>query len=149
FRLMELARVYKEYWQELERLDLRDQHLLAFRTRELLSRQPVPALDFTWLLADGFDRFNRLQLQVLKGLSESCSRTTITFDYVDKSRPDYAKYHQDYLWKEVSYQQLLSVLDLDPASKAVRHVDPAATSREVEHFSALDRFLEVDEIARQ
>ncbi len=146
-RLTELSSIYKAYWQELESLGLRDQHLLAFVARQLLMSSAKPVLSLDWLLVDGFDRFNRLQLQLLEGLSQHCRETTITFDYVDSSTAAGEEYEQDYLWKAASYQQLLDYLHLNCLTPAVKN--PPKAPRKTTVFSALDRYLEVSEIAGQ
>lgn len=142
-RLIDLASIYQAYWHDLQVLGYLDQHLLAFKARELLFGNPNSGLNLNWIIADGFDRFNRLQLQVLLGLSRHSKRTTITFDFVDKSLPYYESYMQDYLWKEYSYSQLLSILEPE-----LTFVDPTEMPRECETFSALDRYMEMHEIAR-
>lgn len=143
-KMIELARIYDAYWQELERVGYFDQHMLAFASRAALFDREREQLKLDWVVADGFDRFNRLQLQVLSGLARHAGRTTITFDFVDQSRPYWDSYRQDYTWKEVSYQQLL--MQLEPT---LLHIDPPLRKKETAVTSTLDRYFEMDEIARQ
>lgn len=160
YRLSELARVYRGYWQALEEMQLSDSHMLAFRARQLLTTNPGTRAGeteatlssralFDWLMVDGFDRFNPLQLQVLQGLARQSNRLTITFDYVDEHRPNYETYKQDYLWKESSYKQLLATFGLAAQSPVVRYAEAPASSRSQDVFSCLDQYMELDEIARR
>jgi ATP-dependent helicase/nuclease subunit B len=142
-KIIELARIYEAYWRELKRVGYVDQHMLAFSARKALFDSNCQ-LSLDWVIADGFDRFNRLQLQVLSGLSRHAGRTTITFDFVDQSRSYYEGYRQDYTWKDVSYQQLLTQLE-----PALMHVDPPERTKKTAVVSTLDRYFEMDEIARR
>ncbi len=144
FPLIELARIYERYWQELARLDCQDQHMLAFKAREVLFAGDRLPLGAAWLAADGFDRFNRLQLEVLSGLARHVERTSITFDYVDESSCHYQRYREEYLWKAESYRQLTEAL-----SPAIEQCQPGESARAQEVFSCLDRYLEMEEIARR
>ncbi len=81
-RYMELARIYEAYWLELERLNIYDERKLAYKTREILNKLDRSALQLGFLAVDGFDRFNRLQLQVFSALSEQADKSAICFDYI-------------------------------------------------------------------
>jgi len=140
-RYMELARIYEAYWQELERLNIYDERKLAYKTREILNNLDSGVLSLGFLAVDGFDRFNRLQLQVLSALAEQADRTVICFDYVDSSRSD------DYRWKEKSIRELHEIFGarLKPIEKAIdRDFAPA----QPELWRSLDRMMEMDEIVR-
>ena len=144
-RYVELAKIYQMYWQELERLNLMDERQVAFALREILSAGVfAPALQNVFV--DGFDRFNKLQLQIFAALSQFSKSMTITFDYAELE----GKIHPDYVWKESSYAALNSQLQgkfrVQPFETAVARTEPPI---EVSRFSVTDRFFEMEEVARR
>lgn len=138
-RYRELAGIYQAYWEELDAMGYLDTKRQAFVCRESLFASEC-SLKFGWLVIDGFDRFSRLQAQIIKGLSLRSELTTVLFDYVPQMHlPEYA-------WKEDSYKELVTELAVQPELVSA----PAtAVAPKVESFSALDRFAEMQEIARR
>ncbi len=153
-RYMELARIYDRYWQELRRLGYIDQRGLAFKTREILSARRDPAnreLNLGRIFIDGFDRFNRLQLQVFSGMSAHAQSLQICFDYDVREANT-----EEYRWKNSSYAEMKEVFGsrlveknelvgdiVKSFSGNVSNVDVA------QKFRTLDRYFEVQEIARR
>jgi ATP-dependent helicase/DNAse subunit B len=139
-RYLEMAAVYEGYWQRLDELGCCDQKQLAFRAREILSQGEDIRFDF--VAVDGFDRFSRLQAQVIKGLCTHARKARILFDYVPED-----PIPEDYQWKTESFAELIDELGQSftansPEFRALEAVAPAM-------FSTLDRFMEMQEIARR
>lgn len=139
-RFMELAAIYQSYWQELETLGIFDERKLAYKSREVVGNLDEGALGIGLLAVDGFDRFNKLQVQVLAALTAQARMTVINFDYVSDD--------DNYSWKEKSYRDLTAALGRD-----VKVVQTAAKSTlnspaPIEMARSLDRFMEMEEVAR-
>lgn len=149
-RYMELARIYDRYWQELQRLGYIDQRGLAFKAREVLSSDRE--LNLGRIFIDGFDRFNRLQLQVFNGMSSHAESLQICFDYDVREANS-----EEYRWKNSAYAEMKEVFGhrlverknelvgdiIKNFSANVSSVDGA------QKFRTLDRYFEVQEIARR
>lgn len=150
-RHIELARVFKEYWLRLDELGCTDQKRLALSCREMLAKKKVPGLHLRWLIIDGFDRISPLQAEVMHGLSQHASNTRIAFDYVlpeqrGVDNPDYEAAEDDYSWKESSFDELTRRFAVTPSFLAL----PGAPSGpQQDAFRTLDRFMEMEEIARR
>ena len=149
-RYVELARIYQEYWRELDRLGYIDQRRLAFTVQERLSGKHIANLSLGFLAVDGFDRFNPLQLQVLSVLSLYATRTAICFDYAG----DGGVAAEDYAWKESSNRKLIEIFGKehtirDSATLSFKRPATVDRCRQMEKFRAPDRFLEMEEIARR
>jgi ATP-dependent helicase/DNAse subunit B len=146
-RYVELAKIYGLYWQELKRLNLMDERQVAFALRETLSSGTfTPTLQHFFV--DGFDRLNKLQLQVFAELSKHVAKMAITFDYAEVD----GRVHPDYVWKESSYQSLNTQLrgQFNLVSFAERGASLAQEERAPAHkFSVTDRLSEMEEIARR
>jgi ATP-dependent helicase/DNAse subunit B len=144
-RYVELAKIYKHYWQELERLNLMDERQVAFGLRELLNAGLfMPSLQNVFI--DGFDRFNKLQLQIFSELARFVNSMVISFDYAEQD----GKIHPDYVWKETSYAALNAQLQGQFAvQKFEVNGSERGTSTKVSRFSVTDRFFEMEEIARR
>jgi ATP-dependent helicase/DNAse subunit B len=144
-RYVELAKIYKRYWHELERLNLMDERQVAFGLRELLnSGQFQPSLQNIFI--DGFDRFNKLQLQIFSELSRFVDSMVISFDYAEQD----GKIHPDYVWKETSYTALNTQLQGQFAVQKFEVNGAESTANlKVSRFSVTDRFFEMEEIARR
>jgi ATP-dependent helicase/DNAse subunit B len=144
-RYVELAKIYKRYWHELERLNLMDERQVAFGLRELLNSGLFqPSLQNIFI--DGFDRFNKLQLQIFSELARFVDSMVISFDYAEQD----GKIHPDYVWKETSYTALNTQLQ---GQFLVQNFDVKDLERtvnpKVSRFSVTDRFFEMEEIARR
>ncbi|MBX9771372.1 MAG: exodeoxyribonuclease V subunit gamma [Candidatus Obscuribacterales bacterium] len=137
----ELALVYDGYWKKLDQLGLLDQRRLAFQAREVLESKKIAGLNFDWLICDGFDRISGLQAKVIEGLSKHTIKTCLLFDF----EPEQESQLKQYQWKERGYIDLVNVLKPKMRSTSAIH----GTPRYEEVFSALDRFVEVQEIARR
>ncbi|MFA6212685.1 MAG: PD-(D/E)XK nuclease family protein [Candidatus Obscuribacterales bacterium] len=142
-RYMELGRVYEAYWQELESLNVFDERKLAYKTREILNNLDPDVLSIGLLAVDGFDRFNRLQLQVLSSIAKQSERTIIAFDYV--AAPNFA--HTNYSWKDKSLSELKEAF-APILREIVRNSSDAVEPRRIS-FRALDRLMEMEEVARE
>lgn len=146
-RYVELAKIYGLYWQELERLNLMDERQVAFALRETLSTGGYkPSLQHFFV--DGFDRLNKLQLQIFGELSKHVTKMTVTFDYAEAD----GKIHPDYVWKESSYQSLntqlrgqFNVVSFTPRVEFQVHDKSTAPHK----FAVTDRLSEMEEIARR
>lgn len=144
-RYVELAKIYKRYWHELERLNLMDERQVAFGLRELLnSGQFEPSLQNIFI--DGFDRFNKLQLQIFSELARFVNSMVISFDYAEQD----GMIHPDYVWKETSYTALNSQLQGQFAIQTFEAKESERIAKpKVSRFSVTDRFFEMEEIARR
>ncbi|MCB9468754.1 MAG: exodeoxyribonuclease V subunit gamma [Candidatus Obscuribacterales bacterium] len=140
---VELARIYKRYWHELDEIGFLDSRRLAFSCREHLAARRDGDKLFGFVGVDGFDRFNRLQLDVLREISRFSENLTICFDYLKDI--DSAAERQEYIWKESSFQDLISTFK-DANLRWVQA--PAATPATVSSIRAVDRYLEMEEVAR-
>jgi ATP-dependent helicase/nuclease subunit B len=160
---IELARIYEAYWRELERLNIYDERKLAYKTREVLNNLDRAVLPVGFLAVDGFDRFNRLQLQVLSALSEQADRSVICFDYLyppdeqngnglaPDSSDSYRQTYEDYRWKEKSVREMveafgdrLKKIDYSKSRPSENHLPPTTSS-----WRSLDRMMEFDEVVRR
>ncbi|HEY9720160.1 MAG TPA: hypothetical protein V6C69_21960, partial [Trichormus sp.] len=141
-RYIELSRIYERYWQTLAERGYVDERGAAFAARQALS-QSRQVLNLGFVAADGFDRFNPLQLHILEGLAGQASHTRICFDYLPPELDDKG----DYVWKEQSFLELESTF----AIAERRMVKPPQDERkepDIKKVRLLDRFLECAEIAR-
>lgn len=157
-RHYELALVYSGYWEQLDRIGYLDNRRIAFKCREVLAarnklskgsdKAPKNAEKplFGFVGIDGFDRFNHLQLQVLRELSEHCNKAIVCFDY-SQEQTDEAR--REYMWKDSSFEDLKRIfnkadyiwIDGDESTMTAR--------TPIEAFKTVDRFLEMEEIARK
>lgn len=169
-RYLELARIYEEYWRALDRIGYHDRRRVAFAAREILFQGSLagadgkgsghgaaPTLSFALMAVDGFDRISRLQAQVILGMSRLSRQTKVIFDYQAGSQE--CPLEDEYLWKQSSYEELVRTLPIEAPVPFARTVvrgnasSPPAEfpDRQPAHrktFCALDRFLEMQEIAR-
>lgn len=144
-RYMELGRIYEAYWQELESLNVFDERKLAYKTREVLNNLDENALSLGFFAVDGFDRFNRLQIQVLHGLTRQAERTVINFDYIEETGDN-----QNYSWKTRSVNQMREAFAADLVEKPfTERVLAEKTGPAVINFRTIDRMMEMEEIARE
>jgi ATP-dependent helicase/nuclease subunit B len=141
-RYIELARIYERYWQTLSDRGYVDERGAAFAARQALA-QRQGSLNLGFVAADGFDRFNLLQLNILEGLARQASHTRICFDYLAPEQDD----TDDYVWKEQSFLELDSTF----AAAERRMVEPPQADRQpqdIKKVRLLDRFFECAEIAK-
>lgn len=137
-RHVEIARVYEAYWQELEAADLYDERKLAYKAREYFAGKGANILGLGILAVDGFDRFNRLQIQVLESLSGQCEHMSICFDYAPLP---------EYQWKQKSVNDLHAVFGnrlMERSIERSTEIKPPTIG-----FKTLDRFSEMDEVVRR
>ncbi len=142
-RYMELAKIYERYSKELSAMRYYDERGVAFAARSMLSRPEVD-LKLGMVAADGFDRFNSLQLHVLAGLSEHAQKTRICFDYVPPEQDPSSEYG----WKEASFAELQSVFR-NAEHRQIRLDQSIIVVPETKMSRMLDRFFEAQEVARQ
>ncbi len=148
-RYFDLATIYQHYWQELEEIGLVDQRQVGFKLLAALNANDAAVLGIGDVIVDGFDRFNKLQLKVFSALSRFAQSLTICFDFASDEN---GHAHEDYLWKESSYQELLALFA--GRSRIVSFVLPlerslTRTGYTLPKFSCTDRFLEMEEVARR
>jgi len=163
-RYMELARIYEAYWQELERLNIYDERKLAYKTREVLNNLDPSVLQIGFFAVDGFDRFNRLQMQVLSALAAQADQSVICFDYIfpPQSSPqppatnnenggNIRQTYEDYRWKEKSMRDMSDIfgdkLSLRPVGENLPQPFTAPASKHT--WRSLDRMMEMDEVVRR
>lgn len=157
-RLLELALVYRRYCEKLQELGGHDQKSMAMLSREAIFAEQRD--DFGILLIDGFDRVSHLQGQIFAGLARCSEKTRIAFDYVSETlqasaeslpAPEGLRQSvEDYRWKEASFDEL--ILNLQPRIRLISSADAADKSRSsctLESSSSLDRFIEMQELARK
>lgn len=149
---LELALVYKHYWEELDRIGYMDNRRLAFKCREVLAARDASKPLFGFVGVDGFDRFNHLQLQVLHELSRHSSKSIICFDYSEETSDDARR---EYMWKDTSFEDLKRVFskaefcwnDADLTNGG--QVGSPTSTVPIDAIKTVDRFLEMEEIARK
>jgi ATP-dependent helicase/nuclease subunit B len=134
---MEFAEIYSHYYQELLKRGCLDEKFQAMQLCKLLSEDTPVGPNYGVVIFDGFDRYNRLQVQLAKRLAARSQKVLILFDYVQGS--------EDYIWKESCYRMLEQELSIEP------NIIPARTHKTAafDSFTSLDRFTEMQEIARQ
>ncbi len=137
----ERALVYDGYWKKLDELGLLDKRRLGFLAQELLNSGKISGLGFDWFICDGFDRISGLQSKVIEGLTRHAAKTCLLFDF----EPEQESRLKQYQWKERGYIDLVNVLK--PQTRPTPAIKVAQRQDEV--FSALDRFVEMQEIARR
>lgn len=152
--LLELARVYQQYFQRLKELEFFDQKSLALAAREEIFKRKE--MDYDLLLIDGFDRVSHLQAQIFAGLSKRARKTKMTFDYLsadtETSELDEKQKHgrsiiaDDYRWKDSSFKELVNNLNPQILRRNAHEDNSVPT---IESVSLLDPFLEMVEVARQ
>lgn len=138
-RYVELARIYGEYWNELDNLGYIDSRRLAFKCREVLALQENK-LKIDTIAFDGFDRFNKLQMGVFNELAPHADHLKIVFDY-DESDPE----NVQYIWKGPNYKDLMD--GFASAHKRVFEKN-AIVQAPIECFRTVDRAFEMDHVAR-
>jgi len=145
-RHYELALIYKCYWDELDRIGYLDNRRVAFKCREVLAAREVDVPLFGFVGVDGFDRFNHLQLQVLRELGKHSRKSYVCFDY---SHEETDEARREYMWKDSSFedlQRIFSSVDFQWIDEGDR---TSSSPIQMEAFKAVDRFLEMEEIARK
>jgi ATP-dependent helicase/DNAse subunit B len=145
-RHYELALVYRGYWEELDRIGYLDNRRVAFKCREVLAARNSGEPLFGFVGIDGFDRFNHLQLQVLRELSDHTRKSIVCFDYNQEETDDARR---EYMWKDTSFDDLKRIFN--HASFLWSDGDESTMSARapMEAFKTVDRFLEMEEIARK
>lgn len=149
-RYMELAQLYKDFWQCLDAIKQVDRRRMVFKLLQALSDQDSSA-SLSLIAFDGFDRFNPLQLKTIQELSRHAQKLLVSFDYLFPEEDT----QQNYSWKKNSYAQLSAILadkvifkqisaQLDSASQLSKP-DKLLT----EQFVASDRYFEMNQIAAQ
>ena len=137
-RYVELARIYGEYWHELDTLGYLDSRRLAFRCREVLSEHK--SLEIDTIAFDGFDRFNKLQIGVFSELKVHAKNLKIVFDY-DESDSE----NVQYIWKGPNHADLMSAFP--GAGKRVFKKEEIKQAP-LNCFKTVDRAFEMEHVAR-
>jgi len=138
-RYVELARIYGEYWTELDNLGYIDSRRLAFKCREVLAAAENN-LKIDTIAFDGFDRFNKLQMGVFGELAPHAEHLKLVFDY-DQSDPE----NVQYIWKGPNYTDLMETFV--NAEKRVFSKNEIAQAP-IECFRTVDRPFEMDHVVR-
>lgn len=139
-RYVELARIYGEYWNELDNLGYIDSRRLAFKCREVLASDTENKLKIDTIAFDGFDRFNKLQMGVFSELAPHADNLKIVFDY-DEKDPE----NVQYIWKGANYSDLIE--SFPQAEKRIFAKDPLLQAP-IECFKTVDRAFEMDHVVR-
>ncbi len=139
-RYVELARIYGEYWNELDNLGYIDSRRLAFKCREVLASDTENKLNIDTIAFDGFDRFNKLQMGVFSELAPHADNLKIVFDY-DENDPE----NVQYIWKGANHSDLIE--SFPQAEKRVFSKDPLLQAP-IECFKTVDRAFEMDHVVR-
>ncbi len=160
-RQIELAQVYELYWQELEKIEYADNRMLAFKCREVLAKRERTEAMYGFVGVDGFDRFSKLQLQVLEQLVHHSQRAEICFDYVDEinattnsaggaegNETDQVN-RIEYVWKQSSFQELKETFPASQHHWLELEAERFDAARGKDCFHTVDRFLEMEEVARR
>lgn len=150
-RFYEFAIIYERYWQELNRIGYLDNRRIAFACREALAASSLEEPMFSFVGVDGFDRFNQLQLSVLSELSRHSEQTVICFDYIEEGGLRHSE-REEYLWKDSSFEDLKSAFPVSAFTCTNNyddwHPDEHMESLDISAVQTVDRFFEMDEIAR-
>jgi ATP-dependent helicase/DNAse subunit B len=135
---LEIARVYQNYFHELDRIGYLDSKRIAFLAREIL-HSGVNNLRYGFFLVDCFDRLNPLQIQIFEGLARLSTKACIIFDYEDGEQ-----FQKEYQWKEENYKDLVTLLNPKITYANRSHYDYAPS---VETSSFSDRIAEIEATA--
>lgn len=141
----ELAKIYAEYWHQLDELKCLDQKRVAFASRSALSEARAENFRLRWLLVDGFDRISPLQAEVIHALSAHAAETQIAFDYIDPENRSEAD-SEEYGWKDSSYEEIRSRFSVAPIYV---HSEQSVGNAEQLAFKTLDPYFEMTEVARR
>lgn len=87
-RLVELAMIYAAYQNRLREHNWADLAGIAWLTADALQRHANLALDWSFLVVDGFDNFTEVQLAILQMLSQRVNETIVTLTGVDDDHRD-------------------------------------------------------------
>ncbi|QQR59396.1 MAG: exodeoxyribonuclease V subunit gamma [Candidatus Melainabacteria bacterium] len=139
-RYVELARIYGEYWNELDNLGYIDSRRLAFKCREVLAADTENKLKIDTIAFDGFDRFNKLQMGVFSELAPHADNLKIVFDYDEADAENV-----QYIWKGANYSDLME--SFAQAEKRIFSKDPLLQAP-IECFKTVDRAFEMDHVVR-
>ncbi len=148
-RYVELAEIYKDYWQSLDSIKHVDKRRLVFKLLQVLMDQKNSA-SFGFIAFDGFDRFNPLQLKTIHELARHSRKLIVSFDYL----PPEEDHEQMYLWKKNSYAQLRAILGEKLAfNRELRQANGSQPEQprkvSIEKFVTTDRYFEMTQIAAQ
>ena len=170
---VELAQIYAAYEKAVQETKYIDHHGLVFGFTNLLNKSTHINCLSDFIIIDGFDRFNTMQLELLKALAKHVEHLYIAFDYKEPGD----NLFEEYAWKKRSYEQMLALLssefefssfksidshdptasidfaDAAPAADAIdftNATDPTNltdSKRPIEFFAASDRLAEMSIIA--
>lgn len=136
---LEIARVYQNYWHELDRIEYLDSKRAAFQARGILHSGRIKNLRFGFFLVDCFDRLSPLQIQIFEGLARLSTKCSIVFDYETNEQ-----LQKEYQWKEENYKDLVSLLNPKITYANRSHYDYAPN---VQTSSLSDRIAEIETTA--
>ncbi len=137
-----LAKIYKCYWDKLNSLKYLDERQLVFQLIQIISQQSN--FNLGDIIIDGFDRFNKLQLQFLTQLLPCANNITMSFDYAQSNGFS----NNEYQWKQFSYdlisQQYAKYFNIINVND-----ENNFRLRQLEIYEAFDFNDEISTIARQ
>ncbi len=138
----ELAEIYSAYENAMSELNYIDQHGSVLQLTDFLNNNKQIKRLSNFIAVDGFDRFNSMQLDLLKALSKHVEELYISFDY-EKPQDNL---FEEYEWKVRSYDQIKAHLaesfEFKPIAKKVEEGKVP-----VETLNASDRIAEMVIIA--
>ncbi len=138
----ELAQIYAAYEKAVEELKCLDHHGLVFKLIEALKKNKEAIWLSDFIVVDGFDRLNTLQIDLLKALAEHTEKLLISFDYAEPTDSLF----EEYAWKRRSYEQIKNLLGKIFEFKSVINTVDNQKGK-IETFVATDRLAEMSTIA--
>ncbi len=139
----ELAQIYLQYENTLRSSKYIDKHGVMFKLIDLLKVSNKADWLNDFIIVDGFDRWHKLQLQLLKVLARHVPQLYISFDY-QKSGNDL---FEEYSWKETSYEQINNLLKDAFTFSEITVESKEQPEKITEVFAASDRIAEMSMIA--
>ena len=144
--IAELAQIFSAYQKALKDLNYTDQHGLVLQLTEFLNNnQNIHCLS-NFIVVDGFDRFNSMQLGLLKALTKHVEELYISFDYDEPGK----NLFEEYGWKIRSKNEIDKLLaDAFAISSVEGKVETqiGKACSNIESLAATDRLSEMEIIA--
>jgi ATP-dependent helicase/nuclease subunit B len=135
----ELADIFSAYQKAMRELNYTDQHGSVLQLTDFLNNNKQLTWLSNFIVVDGFDRFNYMQLDLLKALAGQIEQVYVSFDY-DQPQDNL---FEEYAWKVRSYEQIKTQLGNSFEFKAIAS-NPSNEKVSIETLSASDRLTEIE-----
>ncbi len=138
----ELAEIFSAYQKAMRELNYTDQHGSVLQLTDFLNSNKQIKWLSDFIVFDGFDRFNAMQLDFLEALAKHVNELYVSFDY-EKPQDNL---FEEYEWKTRSYDQLTAHLNKWFEFKSIAK-DTTVQKAAIETLNASDRLAEMAIIA--